>query len=358
MTYIRLPGKKRGFIRYWTLWLGTDHLLAVESSMGQERYKRFYFKDIQALIAARARHSKTRSIVSAALFILFALPLILRPLSFSTLAIVLSTLAAAIALIFFLIDLIKGLSCVCLIQTPVAVHALPSLNRMKYIEKVLPVVRSKVEAFQGTFSWEELKRLSAAAAAAAEERADRGDLFLKAGESLVPPFKKPLYGGGLHWALFSLLLLEAALTLIRYDYNNLALTILSMIVVFGIFFAGIAALIRQKGRNVPLLAKFLSWTALALVIADSLVAYFYSIFLIVLSRQQDKVDAQRAMISLLAKVRRSGDWFLGKADLFYACAILICGAAGLLAMNLRRRRNGRAAAAAPGSGAFRQEGER
>src|SRR5580698_7690109 len=36
------------------LWLGTDHLLLVEQLILVERYKRFYYRDIQAITATRS----------------------------------------------------------------------------------------------------------------------------------------------------------------------------------------------------------------------------------------------------------------------------------------------------------------
>src|SRR5262249_54585927 len=62
-TYQSLPGRGRrsGFVSFgiasgWcSLWLGPDHLLAVDSKNYQEEYKRFYYRDIQAFIARRTK---------------------------------------------------------------------------------------------------------------------------------------------------------------------------------------------------------------------------------------------------------------------------------------------------------------
>ena len=65
VQYQRLPGggmarKGSSFIAATRttcrLWLGDDHLLQVESMGGySETYKRFYFRDIQAIIVQRTR---------------------------------------------------------------------------------------------------------------------------------------------------------------------------------------------------------------------------------------------------------------------------------------------------------------
>jgi len=50
--YGRLPGSYKGFIvgGTHTLSQGTDHLLSIIRYWGSERYRRFYFNDIQAFI--------------------------------------------------------------------------------------------------------------------------------------------------------------------------------------------------------------------------------------------------------------------------------------------------------------------
>lgn len=61
--YRRLPGRRRGFIYGSSVWLGSDHLLLVKSQRFREEYKRFYFRDIQAIVTARAPrfHFSTRA---------------------------------------------------------------------------------------------------------------------------------------------------------------------------------------------------------------------------------------------------------------------------------------------------------
>src|SRR5437016_13358775 len=47
--YRRLPGKQRGWIRKSSLWEGEDHLLLVRGTRFAEDYRRFYYRDIQAI---------------------------------------------------------------------------------------------------------------------------------------------------------------------------------------------------------------------------------------------------------------------------------------------------------------------
>ena len=61
--YRKLPGQRRGFIFGSSVWMGSDHLLLVKSARFREEYKRFYFRDIQAIVTAKAPrfHISTRA---------------------------------------------------------------------------------------------------------------------------------------------------------------------------------------------------------------------------------------------------------------------------------------------------------
>src|SRR5262245_127100 len=56
-----------------SLWLGGDHLLVVESNGYSEKYRRFYFKDIQALTICKTRTTMVRVIGVGVLALFFAL---------------------------------------------------------------------------------------------------------------------------------------------------------------------------------------------------------------------------------------------------------------------------------------------
>src|SRR5262247_2101752 len=43
------------FVEHSSLWLGKDHLLCIEASNYVERYKRFYYRDIQAITVADSK---------------------------------------------------------------------------------------------------------------------------------------------------------------------------------------------------------------------------------------------------------------------------------------------------------------
>ena len=65
--YRKLPGTRRGFIQKSSVWAGPDHLLLVRGSRFRDEYKRFYYRDVQAIAVARAPrfHVSTRLAATA-----------------------------------------------------------------------------------------------------------------------------------------------------------------------------------------------------------------------------------------------------------------------------------------------------
>src|SRR2546421_4946865 len=71
----RYTGKSFGFISAASssLWLGKDHVLLIESNGYSEGYKRFYFKDIQALIIRKTQTWMIRALILGGIALLFIL---------------------------------------------------------------------------------------------------------------------------------------------------------------------------------------------------------------------------------------------------------------------------------------------
>ena len=55
--YRKLPGRGLGWAGFARLWIAEDHLLEVNSLLFTERYRRFFFKDISALVIRRIKRS-------------------------------------------------------------------------------------------------------------------------------------------------------------------------------------------------------------------------------------------------------------------------------------------------------------
>lgn len=155
--YVKLPGRGvRGWVAsvsYTSLWMGADHLLQVEGTRISEDYKRFYFKDIKAIIVRRTRKWATTNWILLGLAVLFfglfgVIAFNVAPSDREGFLIAGGCIAGFFLLIV-LINLLLGPTCVCHLRTPVQEEELPSLKRVRTARKALRRIREAVEAVQG-----------------------------------------------------------------------------------------------------------------------------------------------------------------------------------------------------------------
>jgi hypothetical protein len=130
------------------LWLGHDHLLAVHSTGYSEDYKRFYFRDIQAIITRQTEFGKIVNAGLVCLSIVFLAPALAAN---GALQLFLG-ICAAIVVLALLVNWSRGPTCVCYIRTAVQTEKLPSLNRLHTVRTVLAILRPVVEQAQSTFT--------------------------------------------------------------------------------------------------------------------------------------------------------------------------------------------------------------
>src|SRR3990172_8730879 len=77
--YKRLPGRRRAsfaFVRN-SLWLGEDHLLHVMNRGYTEEYKRFYYRDIQAVLVRQTGAGRVMAVLFGIITVSFLLLLLL-----------------------------------------------------------------------------------------------------------------------------------------------------------------------------------------------------------------------------------------------------------------------------------------
>jgi len=135
------------------LWLGIDHVLCIETTGYTETYKRFYYRDIQALIIRKTESWKILAAILglvAALFGLIALfggdPIV---------AWIFGSLGG-LFLLGAIIDLAAGPSCACYLRTAVQVEEVPSLIRVRRARKALERLRPLLAEAQGRLAGDEL----------------------------------------------------------------------------------------------------------------------------------------------------------------------------------------------------------
>jgi hypothetical protein len=134
-----------------SLWLGPDHILSVNSNGYIENYKRFYFRDIQAIIVQRtSRRAVWNGILAAPLLGAFiGLLACLSSLSEDEVGAIICSVILVIILSFFILNYILGVGCACHIRTAVQIQRLPSVRRVPYARHVLETIRPLIAVAQG-----------------------------------------------------------------------------------------------------------------------------------------------------------------------------------------------------------------
>ena len=143
--YRRLKVDGRGAFASASYWIGPDHLLIVEMTGYAERYHRFAFADIQALViretSARLWLNNFLGVLSGSFLLAVVLIYFNHPgAGMSSDAIVGASVCLALTVAFailFTVNLRRGPTCVCHLQTAVQTRRLPCLGRWRKAELLL-----------------------------------------------------------------------------------------------------------------------------------------------------------------------------------------------------------------------------
>lgn len=271
-AYRKLPGRRRGFIFSASLWTGADHMLSVKGARFQEQYKRFYFRDIQAVVITKVPRLvvSTPMLAIAALLPIGALMVRVRlPALTNWLWLLLAALAAG------WIYVSAAQSCTCRLYTAVSREDLPSLYRMWTARKALAELERRIAEVQGVFTeaWAEAADTRALGPPAAV-----GDTLPGAsGESIVARSR--------NWVsdiFLASLFADAVITtiLMRSQTAWLAdlsvlLTVVQVATAIGIFVEKRRGILRTGMQRLAIVALlFIGGTTYAQMIADAVDAAF------------------------------------------------------------------------------------
>ena len=172
--FIRLNGTRRGFFRKATLWEGADYLLSVRGTRFNEEYRRYYYRDIEALIVEDcARAGSIGAWIVSVILLAIAIGIVAN----SSKPVALAALCVVVAFILVRLAVSLRYSCRCVIQTAVSRDELPSLIRKWAAAKTIPRIRQRILAAQGSLP-EDLSGFNAQSSVAevqplaAEERSE------------------------------------------------------------------------------------------------------------------------------------------------------------------------------------------
>ena len=241
--YRRLPGRSRGLMGSASLWLAGDHVLLVHSRGYVETYRRFYFRDIQAVVLRRTAAAWLSALVLA---IPVGLTLLGAVLSSGVGRVAWSIAAGAFGLAL-LVQVLRGASCVCHVRTAVEQTELPALRRLRVARRTCERLRALVEEAQGRVAVETLARGAPANADAGTPLPPR----LEPASAPVFAASAATASGSTRWhsGLFALLVADAALSIAQVVAAGQVLDALSLLLGIAEFLVAIAALVEGRRRQ-------------------------------------------------------------------------------------------------------------
>jgi hypothetical protein len=252
--YTRLPGRGRGFLGSSRLWLGPDHLLAVEGRGYSESYRRFYYRDIQAIVICRTH----RWLVTSGLLALVLAPVVASFFSVSAEFRPFWAVPGAALLLIFLGNLIPGPTCAGRIMTGVQTASLPSLRRLRAARRAIERIRERVEQAQG--AWIGLPVSEASQDVAPVPLPSRVSAASLPSAPPIAPVRRD--NGRLHFLLFASLFADSGLTIAAITSKENAVYgagVALLLVEIGLT---IAAIVRQRRTDLPRSVRRIVWTAL------------------------------------------------------------------------------------------------
>lgn len=273
--YVKLPG--RGSAGGWTsffgltrtsctLWLAKDHLLQTELASGYvETGKRFYFRDIQALILIKNKRWQMSSALLAVLTVMIFLLALTITAPFVR---VVALFVGGIFALIFLINLAGGPTCACHLKTAVHQEELPSLRRLRRARKILNQLQPLIEQAQGTVSREEV-------AARFQSILQELNLTEPVAIGQTPGYVavvKP-YRSRMHGLLYGLLLLDAVVSVLHIYLPSTLVIILAMLIQLGVLGSLILALVKQDETDLKPALKSLTWVVGVYVAINYIIGY-------------------------------------------------------------------------------------
>jgi hypothetical protein len=146
--YRKLPGRGATLTHYVRLYTGVDHVLQVASTGFTEDYKRFYYRDIQAITVRKTYVGKAMNAFLGATVAVLGIPALFTS---TPVTIVLASFAGAFS-IGLGANIALGATCVCHVRTAVQHEKLASLSRLRRARRALERLKPLIAQAQGELS--------------------------------------------------------------------------------------------------------------------------------------------------------------------------------------------------------------
>jgi hypothetical protein len=318
-SYRRLPGRgrKSGFLHSiggsCSLWQTDENLLLVESNGITESYRRFFFKDIQAVVIQRTNFSRNFNYIAASILFVSAILHFSNALGNGFLDSALM-FVLFISLISLVLNCFMGATCTCRIITPVQDEEIPSLKRLKNAIKVKKVIDNACTDIQGSLSEEDiLTRPVPVKQASVQSDAS----------NMLKPFI-----GRYHTLTFATVLVQGLLLgldiinhYVVYNYIQIALGSAASIFI-------IIALVKQHDSDASSMIKAIMWTTIVFICLSTIVLFGAKMPYLMEKAMVSQYDMYKSMANISPNDSKAVYWCYVISFLGYT----VLGAAGLLYM--------------------------
>lgn len=319
--YRKFPGTKKGFlVGRHTLWQGADHLLHVYSRVGVEDYKRFYFNDIQAIIARKSIAGKVQNIILGCFTLFFTLPAVLIRGEWA----VFYAIGAGVFFLLLLVNLYRGPTAETTLLTAVQTEKLHSLHRLKNAFKVMDRLRPHLQSAQGTLSSKDLAEIPARRAAS---KTAQGISSRMEASKTAPRHEK----GSVHMILFILLLFYGVLAASRFFFAHVTVTVLSSVTAIGLGIFVIIALVKQHNSDMPDAVRAITWACLGFVSITFAAGYVAS--MAHAFKNPAVVYNQWEFFKSMSVLSHRENFLIFSIDVFSICGALLIAIPGLAMLN-------------------------
>ncbi len=309
-----------------SMWTGEDHLLCLYSTGLSEDYKRFYYRDIQAITTQQTPQYIIQSVLLVLLTLVLAYPSIVLSGIPATIFMIMSGLFMA----FLIVHLLRGPTCSCYLYTAVSKEELPSLNRLKNAVTALDIITSLIEDVQGRLRPDDIKNKSDEITAPVS----KGIKTRISSSKADSPVKH--YSGNPHLLLFSILLLNGFINSADFFISHVSITGASTVSYWILAVLVILALVKQHGTNLGTKLRSLTWITLGYIILCYIAGT--AIYMIVGFKNINAMGSHIEMMKLISELSPfDTPLLLG----YYTVSIIFGIAAGMAGLVLTRKFRGR-----------------
>ena len=138
-TRLRTPGI--GWLTFCRVYIASDHILVVDCSGFEERYRRFLLTDVQAILLRRTAHGWLISLMLA----LLGGVLLLGGFSVGGQGVIVLGSLSILVFLLLVVNILRGPSCSALLRTRVQAHRINAFSRLsgtrRCLDQLIPLIQ-------------------------------------------------------------------------------------------------------------------------------------------------------------------------------------------------------------------------